>query len=157
MWNGHRCIMWGLFIDLPSWKDMVFLHLQLQAKGCPYCFKMSCNACLQLTFKTVPLGTLLNRKILVLFLPISQPQLRHNSNKTQSLKSPCETSALTHENPICRCTEVLERMNGRYTAPSLKRNRNRKEHNALTYFLKFWNFVSLQRWSVGYAGAPLTQ
>lgn len=34
----------------------------------------------------------------------------------------------------------------RYIGPSLKRNRNRKEHNALTYFLKFWNFASLQRW-----------
>lgn len=37
----------------------------------------------------------------------------------------------------------------------VSRERHRKEHNALTYFLKFWNFASLQRWSVGYVGAPL--
>lgn len=109
-----------------------------------------------MTFKMVPLGTVLNRKISLLFLPVSQPQLRHISDKTQSLKSPCETSVFTHKHPACGYPEVLERMNGRCTGPSLKINRNRKEHNAVTYFLKFWNFASLQRWSVGYAGPPLT-
>lgn len=137
-------------------KRLILPFEQLQDKGCLYCFKMSCNTSPQLTFKMVPQGTVLNRKILLLFLPISQPQQRHNSNKTQSLKSPYETSVFTHENPTSGCTEVLERIN---TSTQDQVWRETETKKSTMHWLISSNSETFHHFrdGLGYAGAPLTQ
>lgn len=128
----YRCSLMTRLSLLP------FRKLQQRTEGGLYCFNMNCSAHLQVTLKMMTLRTVKTMSSTgrsyycsSQFHNHSMDTLFHVSNKTQPVKSPCKISAFTENkeqrNTACGCTEMLERMNGMHTGPSLKRNGNREE------------------------------